>query len=208
MRKNSQQTKQDLLDAAELLFAEQGIDNVTMLDIGRKANQKNRNAPNYHFGTKENILQAVLDRHSHTINEHRKEHLDLLEKKRTASSKDLVKALVIPIVAVINSDSGVSYIKINAQMMAHKKYSALRWSRIQELSESLRLAKLIQNKLKHKKPSERRSLMLVIDGMLFQGLASYLSNVKLNSNTIQDEYIDVLVDAIDAVMARAIRQGS
>jgi AcrR family transcriptional regulator len=33
-----------MVDAAEALFAEHGVDNVTMLDIARAAGQGNRNA--------------------------------------------------------------------------------------------------------------------------------------------------------------------
>ena len=63
-RKDTLATRRHMIDAAESLFAEHGVDNVTMLDIARAAGQKNRNAPQYHFGDKAGIINAVLDKHS------------------------------------------------------------------------------------------------------------------------------------------------
>ena len=59
----STSTRDLLLDAAARLFAERGIDNVSMAEIVRAADQRNASAVHYHFGSRDEVLRAVLARH-------------------------------------------------------------------------------------------------------------------------------------------------
>ena len=43
-------TRQRLLDAALRAFAEQGVGTASLVDITRRAGQRNRGAVHYHFG--------------------------------------------------------------------------------------------------------------------------------------------------------------
>ena len=49
-----------LILAAERLFAEGGIEGVSLRQINQAANQKNISAAHYHFGSREGLVQAVL----------------------------------------------------------------------------------------------------------------------------------------------------
>ena len=62
MPKNEpQDAKTRLIDAAERLFAERGVDAVSVREITREASA-NVAAVHYHFGSKSALLRAVLDR--------------------------------------------------------------------------------------------------------------------------------------------------
>ena len=56
-------TRQKLLDAATRAFAEHGVFNASLIEITRQAGQRNRGALHYHFGSRDGVLSAVLDRH-------------------------------------------------------------------------------------------------------------------------------------------------
>ncbi len=56
-------TREKLLDAATRAFAEEGVFNASLIEITRRAGQRNRSALNYHFGSREGVLCAVLERH-------------------------------------------------------------------------------------------------------------------------------------------------
>ena len=56
-------TRDRLLDAAAHEFAEQGVWNASLIEVTRRAGQRNRAALRYHFGTREDVLCAVLERH-------------------------------------------------------------------------------------------------------------------------------------------------
>ena len=49
-------TPTQLLDVAERLFAERGIDNVSIREIVRASGQSNLSAAHYHFGTREALV--------------------------------------------------------------------------------------------------------------------------------------------------------
>jgi len=57
-------TREAILDAAERLFAEHGLDNVSHRQISAAAGQGNNAAVGYHFGRTEDLVRAVVERHS------------------------------------------------------------------------------------------------------------------------------------------------
>lgn len=74
----SSSTREAILDAAERLFAQQGHDGTSMRQITRAAGV-NLAAVNYHFGSKETLIQAVLKRRLAVLNHERLRLLDALE---------------------------------------------------------------------------------------------------------------------------------
>ena len=88
-----------LLDAAEVAFAEHGIDNVSLRAIMRAAGV-NAAAVHYHYGSREALARAVLDRVLAPLQARRLELLDGLVDGAIGSSPplltDLVEALVRP----------------------------------------------------------------------------------------------------------------
>lgn len=76
--KNKQTTKDCILDAAERLFADKGLDGSSLRDITTAANV-NLAAVNYHFGSKNGLIEAVFARHLSPMNAARITLLDQVE---------------------------------------------------------------------------------------------------------------------------------
>jgi AcrR family transcriptional regulator len=88
-------TPEKLLDAAARLFAERGIDNVSIREIVRTAGQRNASAVHYHFGNRDEVLRAVLARHVPAIAERRHQ---LLQRARSRPDvRAAAEAIVRPI---------------------------------------------------------------------------------------------------------------
>lgn len=93
-----QDTKGRLLDAAEALFGDRGVAAVSVREITSKAGA-NIAAVNYHFGSKDGLLQGVLNRRMEPLNE---ERLDLLDRVESAAGdqpptiEDILSAFVAP----------------------------------------------------------------------------------------------------------------
>ena len=68
-------TRERVLRSAETLFAERGFEIVSLRDITGAADA-NVAAVNYHFGSKEKLIDAVIERHVVPINEERMELLN------------------------------------------------------------------------------------------------------------------------------------
>ncbi len=78
-------TKQPSLAADQLklvarrLFAERGVDGVTVREIAIAAGQKNHGAVGYHFGSKEELVRAIILDGAILIDQRRNDALDVLE---------------------------------------------------------------------------------------------------------------------------------
>ena len=71
-------TKQRILDAAEFLFAEQGVGPTSLRAVIAAAGV-NTAAIHYHFGSKQALVEAVLARRIDPLNQQRLKHLERLE---------------------------------------------------------------------------------------------------------------------------------
>ena len=92
------ETKDRILDVAERLFADCGFADTSMRDITGEADV-NLAAVNYHFGSKEALLESVLERRFKPINENRLALLDELERaagQEGPDVEDILRALLGP----------------------------------------------------------------------------------------------------------------
>jgi AcrR family transcriptional regulator len=90
-------TRDKLLDAAARLFAERGIDNVSIAEIVRAAGQRNSSALHYHFGSRDAVLVALFERHVPDIRRRRLELLDAARLRPDDDARAAAEAIVRPI---------------------------------------------------------------------------------------------------------------
>jgi len=90
-------TRDLLLDAAAQLFAERGIDNVSTAEIVRSANQRNVSAVRYHFGSRDEVLRAVLARHVPDIADRRRQLLEHARSQPADDVRSAAEAIVRPL---------------------------------------------------------------------------------------------------------------
>jgi AcrR family transcriptional regulator len=90
-------TRDLLLDAAARLFAERGVDNVSIAEIVRAAGQRNTSAVHYHFGSRDDVLQAVLARHVPELAERRSTLLEQARSRPSRDARSAAEAIVRPV---------------------------------------------------------------------------------------------------------------
>ena len=91
-------TKERILDIGERLFADRGFPATSLRDITHEAGV-NIASVNYHFGSKEALLGAVLERRLRPLNARRLELLDAVESAagdRPPSAEDVIRAFLSP----------------------------------------------------------------------------------------------------------------
>jgi len=121
MRADSKETIEELLNVAERLFAEHGVEHVALTRIVASSGQKNRSALHYHFGAREGVLAAVLDRRLEHVNALRHKMLDdaAAAEPRLAEA---MNAFVAPLCSVVlNEPWGPDYVSILAQVGFHPR---------------------------------------------------------------------------------------
>jgi AcrR family transcriptional regulator len=89
-------TVERLLTAAERLIAEQGVDAVSVRAVNAAAGA-NVAAVHYHFGSKEALVDAVLERRMAELTRWRASRLDAIETDPRPTVRAVVEALVVPI---------------------------------------------------------------------------------------------------------------
>lgn len=117
----AQSTRELLILTAERLFAEHGIDAVSLRQINTEAGQRNLSATHYHFGSKEALIGIIYDFRMERVNLRRLEMLAHIEAEdRQGDIHALVECVVAPIVQEVTSDaSGAHYIRFLAQVIGH-----------------------------------------------------------------------------------------
>jgi AcrR family transcriptional regulator len=87
-------TKEQIVLAAERLFAAHGLDGVSLRQIGAAAGNANNSAVQYHFGSKDQLVQAIFEFRLPSLHERRSL---LAEVRRPSDLRSWVECYVLPI---------------------------------------------------------------------------------------------------------------
>jgi AcrR family transcriptional regulator len=98
-------TRERLMVAAERLFAERGIDAVSIRDITNEAGA-NSAAIHYHFGSKTALITAILDWRAADIAARRSEWLLRIEAADAPTLREVIEAFVVPTAELAADDDG------------------------------------------------------------------------------------------------------
>jgi AcrR family transcriptional regulator len=103
-------TKTRIMDAAEHLFARDGFHLTSLRTLTEQA-EVNLAAVNYHFGSKEGLLQAVIARRLLPLNKLRQQKIEVVLLQAEASkslppTKELLRAFIGPTLDFRNSGPG------------------------------------------------------------------------------------------------------
>lgn len=108
----------ELIAAAERLFAERGIDGVSLREVTREANQRNTTALQYHFGDRDGLLRALVEKHMDTVAVRRAALLDHLQTRGDLTLRDGAAVLVQPLVSKLTgNDGGLEFLQIAAELL-------------------------------------------------------------------------------------------
>lgn len=94
MGQHGDRVKKALLDAAEELFAREGVDAVSNRHIAERTGSANHSAVTYHFGGRDELIRALIERHTDDTRRRRRELADLLGED--PDLRDLLGCLILP----------------------------------------------------------------------------------------------------------------
>jgi AcrR family transcriptional regulator len=95
LNENGRETQERILRAAERLFSERGIDAVSTREIIEAAGV-NSGSIHYHFGTREELIVALVEQRAGFLGVQRDRYLDELEATGDINLRTVVDALVRP----------------------------------------------------------------------------------------------------------------
>jgi AcrR family transcriptional regulator len=114
-------TRERLLDIAEQLFAERGVDSVSIRSINAAA-QLSPGILHYHFGNKDTLLEAIVARRMNEIMACRQTMISNLDNKAIPTTHDVAVILVTPLASFVsnNKQSGLWYLQLIARLHSDK----------------------------------------------------------------------------------------
>lgn len=120
-------TAEQLLKAAEFLLATKGLGAVSTREIARQAGQKNHSALNYHFGSRDALIEAILDYRMTPLNQRRQQRLDTLrDQGREPNLRGLVEIMVEPFAnELLCAPEDSYYLSLIAQLLSHRQWLPL-----------------------------------------------------------------------------------
>ncbi|MEC3913795.1 TetR family transcriptional regulator [Nocardia sp. CDC160] len=117
-KKQQPQARERIIEAAERLIAERG-QAVPLRDIAAAAGQRNNSAIQYHFGSRDGLILAVVEHRLATLEVRR---LELLAEQSAAGATgvhDLLEALVIPMLELSDQQGIDHYGRFLEQIHTH-----------------------------------------------------------------------------------------
>ncbi|MCU1485470.1 MAG: TetR/AcrR family transcriptional regulator [Actinomycetia bacterium] len=122
MARDATETREKLLRAAEHLFARHGLD-VPIREIHALAGQKNASAIQYHFGSKEDLVQAIIERHAPTPADMVAVGTDL--EGRRDDPRSFVGAIVRRLCGYLADEESRDYIRFSFHLMQQTSMRAV-----------------------------------------------------------------------------------
>jgi AcrR family transcriptional regulator len=111
-------TKQRILDSAEALFARHGFAGASLRQVTSSA-QVNLAAVNYHFGSKENLVNEVFRRRLDTLNEQRLQALEAVLAQAEWSLEHVLGAFIRPALTLsTDQPGGTGFVRVLARAYA------------------------------------------------------------------------------------------
>ena len=194
-----------LLDQAELLFAEHGLNGVSLRAINAAADLSPA-ALHYHFGSKRALVEALLERHMSLLMEQRRQLLDALETSaQPPSARSVLDALVRPLAELLarEGEAGHRYLRLLSRLQADGDLDE-RFVLEHYRGGVDRLEPLLQRALLDLPPAVvRLRLALAIELMLraladWQSLAGSRSDDPLSLEDLVVSLLDFLDGALEA----------
>ncbi|MCB1614373.1 MAG: helix-turn-helix transcriptional regulator [Pseudomonadales bacterium] len=189
---------------AEKLFAECGIDGVSLNEVTRASAQRNKSALTYHFGSKEGLMLAIIDKHAPGIIEKRNKLLQEVLDSGDVTLEKIIRAAIEPVIQKLDDkDGGVYFLKIVAQLASNKSNFSLFEERPEYLSSDDALMRALRDLTADMPEDLRMMRMMQAFSMLFHTLV-YIADVtakkrKGKNARLKQLFIDNLIDSLMAI---------
>lgn len=126
MPRNADETRAQLIRAAERLFADRGVEAVSLREINRDAGQRNATALQYHFGDRRSLVHAILAKHELAVEASRHALLDEIEADGQRDLRRLSAALVLPAAEKLSDRDGGARLPARRRAAHQPSHSARR----------------------------------------------------------------------------------
>lgn len=112
-------TKILLMETAERLFGQYGLDGISLREIAAAAGQSNSNVVQYHFKDKAGLIAAILDYRVRRFGILRNELMQNLTRDEPRRTRALLKVLWLPATTIVDTDGHHTFCRFLLQYLLH-----------------------------------------------------------------------------------------
>lgn len=161
-----------LIDAAADLMDAHGIDRVSSNEIVRASGHRNSSAIAYHFGSRDELVRAVIRRTMDGLDAERNALLDHLESTgHDLSERAVLEVVVSPLARQLRDPAGRRYLRLCAQVLDHPRFVADLRDAIWVNSSTTRCARYLLPRIAHLPPDVRMERASQLIGFLVRSCA-------------------------------------
>lgn len=151
-------TKQRLIECGEELFAKHGIEGVPLRLISREAGQKNKSSVEYHFGSREGLIEAILEYRAIQFEDQRRVMMEKFTPHEVEHDLNyLMHVFLDPPLRLYYEKGSLDYLKMTAQYLTVMRPRGVRHPVDQVVST----------------PNLRRALELIYDRLSFMSFGHF-----------------------------------
>lgn len=121
LRSDGAETRTRLKEEAQKLFAARGMDGVSVQDIISAAGQRNSASLRYYFGNKSELARELVIDGARLIDEDRQAQLDGFEADGAVTLRNVLKALVFPVLNLASRTGQATYIRMIANLQLNNR---------------------------------------------------------------------------------------
>lgn len=198
-------TKQRLIDAAERLFARDGVQAARIREINELAGQLNPSALHYHFGSRMGLVEAILARFQSVVDVEVAANLDRVEAGgREPEVHEIVEAVVGPELAALDTQSGRDCVRIIPQLLPALSRSLRAGDVNPATTQSRRILGLLDDRMKALSlPDHVRRERLVTYALVFTtmlGERAHDIEQELDPLLSRDQFASHMIDVLSALL--------
>jgi AcrR family transcriptional regulator len=199
-----QRTPEHLVRTAERLFAQRGISGVSLRQIVAAAGHRNPAAIQYHFGSRDGLLRAIVEHRLRNFNDRR---LEMLEALRAAGRADDLRGVVEAVVLPFAQDEpeGAYYVRFLARLSAHRTEMGRVFASVsEELGLSIRMVReALEGCLADLPPAVRTNRIAMAMSLTVNSLADRQERFEAGEEDRLpgDAFVNDLIDAVVGLLA-------
>ena len=197
-------TKQRILDSAETLFAKHGFAGASLRQVTAAA-QVNLAAVNYHFGSKENLINEVFRRRLDMLNADRVAALSTAIARPSHALEDILGAFIRPALTLsADSAGGAGFVRVLARAYAEHNDQLRRFLHDNYSPTLKRFAAEFARHLPHLGKQELYWRLDIVSGALTYAMADF-GMIKRRGGISETEHRDLAADHLIAFAAAGLR---
>jgi AcrR family transcriptional regulator len=192
-----------MLDAAERLFASNGIDKVSLREIVRASGQNNLSAAHYHFGSREALIWALLARRIRTINVIRHQRMDELEASGRGGDVYAIacESVIVLGDVVKGTPWGPDYVRVVAQAWFSHDRDVWRHMDPATMSGHTRVRDMLRRALPELSPRVFKDRMWMLNNHATYGIARWVQTYGVVTPANSRRYAALIRNTADFLAA-------